>query len=609
MKSKKRTSFMLLFLVLAIYLGLLAMMLLVGRNISYSASGKPLTILKQSELDTGEGEKEQARTLIVYQDDADGKKGGREIKNMLKQMRIEYDRIPSEKFDPAVLERYDKLVLAVSFADALSGKEEAITAWVEEGNSLMFAFPPEYDKAFSEFEELLGIRRCRENKVVVKAFQCVDEFMPGGSRELSVSSPFESSLDVTLEEDCHVYLQSVQAEPIPLIWSRTVGKGTIVFDNLNFMEKAYRGFHCAAYSLMGKAVIWPVINGSTFYIDDFPSPVPQGDSYQIKQDYGMDIKDFYTQVWWRDICNLSRKYDIPYTGLIIEEYSNQTSGTFLRQTDTTRFIYFGNMLLRQGGELGIHGYNHMPLVLENFDYYGRYNSYRQWQSQEDMRHAISELLDFSHELFPEETFSVYVPPSNIISPEGRDMLTKDFSEVKCIASLYLSDKKDLAYATDFTVTEDGMILTPRIISGYVLEDYMRTAAMSELYLHCVNTHFQHPDDVLDVDRGANLGWEELYQRFEDYVNWLHTALPDLRPLTGSELAGAVQRYDAVDLKRTETESGIHVKLNDFSDEAWFYLRVNQGEIQDIGGGKSTKAADGLYLIQALEPEMDITIEE
>ncbi|MEI2660149.1 MAG: DUF2194 domain-containing protein [Bifidobacterium adolescentis] len=35
---------------------------------------------------------------------------------------------------------------------------------------------------------------------------------------------------------------------------------------------------------------------------------------------------------------------------------------------------------------------------------------------------------------------------------------------------------------------------------------MRLAAESELNMHFVSTHFMHPDDMLDPDRGAKEGW-------------------------------------------------------------------------------------------------------
>ena len=602
---RKRSRFFGLFIIWFTLMFLLAIVFFVGRNIVYSSKDREIEILPEKSFEKNRIIQEETTTLVLYQGSQDGRKGKNEICAMLKQMKTPFKKKNIDGYLPEMLDEYEKIILVVTDREVLVPKMADLRSWVRAGNSLMFALPMELKDA-EEIKELMGITYLPKDEwSTVKGFTCQEDFMPGGSRELSISTPYESSLNAEVSDECEVYMTSTGKKEVPLIWKRDYGKGEVVVDNLGFMEKAYRGFHCAAYTLMGDYNVWPVINGSVFYIDDFPSPVPPGDSYQIREDYGMDIKDFYTQIWWRDISNLSRKYNFPYTGLIIEMYSNQISGELPRQTDTTRFEYFGNMLLEMGGELGLHGYNHMPLVLEDFDYLNKYESYHQWISEDEIRASIKELLSFCHELFPTEKFQVYVPPSNIISKEGRNILAEDFPEVKCIASLYLPDQNDVSFATNFEITDDGLIETPRITSGYVLEDYMRTAALSELYLHCVNTHFQHPDDVLDVDRGANLGWQELYDRFEDYVDWLYNALPQIRSLTGSELAGAVQRYDHVEIQRKEKAGGIQVTLGGFADEAWLYLKMNSGKPQEIEGGTITKVADGLYLIHATSSEVNI----
>ena len=57
---------------------------------------------------------------------------------------------------------------------------------------------------------------------------------------------------------------------------------------------------------------------------------------------------------------------------------------------------------------------------------------------------------------------------------------------------------------NFEVAKDGIVEQPRIISGAIIDNYMKMAALSELNMHFVNSHFIHPDDLLDEDRGAAL---------------------------------------------------------------------------------------------------------
>ena len=86
-------------------------------------------------------------------------------------------------------------------------------------------------------------------------------------------------------------------------------------------------------------------------------------------------------------------------GLVIENYEDDTTGATKPQTDTSRFSYFGNCILRQGGELGYHGYNHQPLCLDDVDY-GDEFSYNTWPGLDAMDASFRELLRFCRQLYP-----------------------------------------------------------------------------------------------------------------------------------------------------------------------------------------------------------------
>ncbi len=113
---------------------------------------------------------------------------------------------------------------------------------------------------------------------------------------------------------------------------------------------------------------------------------------------------------------------------------------------------------------------------------------------------MKELVQFLMNCNPSVEKSVHVPPSNVLSPEGRAKYwTHEIMEVKTIASTYFH----LVYAQEFEWAVDGMVGTLR---DFVIIDDFIIAAFSELNLHFVNSHV-HPDDPLDTDRGAELGLE------------------------------------------------------------------------------------------------------
>ena len=585
---------------------LMFVLITAARNVTYTATGPSLALLDvdKSQLEHAEGE---AECLLLYEDDAAGIMGYQEMSAVLEQMKVRFDALECAQA-PEELGAYRYLVLSITHYQHLGELLGEVKSWVKAGGNLMILYPPENNGSFESLYGILGIQDWGGSAVYVDAIQFADDFLLGGdTRTYPIIDAYESSMGASLENDCEVFAQSVAEHPVPIIWRRNVGEGTVVVDNLGFLAKGYRGLHASAYSLLGDTCIYPVINAAAFYIDDFPSPVPSGTAEYILRDYNLSIKDFYTSKWWTDVYNLAQKYGIRYTGMVIEQYSDQVSGVFERNTDQERYLYFGNMLLDAGGEIGLHGYNHMPLVLENFDYKDLFDSYKQWSGEQEMVEALTELNGFCAELYPDRPFQVYVPPSNIISEEGIAVLTEHFPDIKAIASVYLPG--NLAYEQEYRVEDNGIISTPRVIAGYALDDYMRLVALSELNFHLVSSHFQHPDDVLDVDRGAELGWARLFENLADYVDWLYTSVPQIRSMTGSEIAAAVQRYDYIEMTRTDTEQGLALDLTNFHDEAWFLLRLNDAQqIAEVSGGEITQLNDTLYLICASAERVEIRFE-
>ena len=320
--------------------------------------------------------------------------------------------------------------------------------------------------------------------------------MLGGGERYEFSDSFDSSLSVSLRETAHVWAKTGDAGT-PLIWSNDCGSGHTVVCNIGIYDKVMRGFYASAISLLGEATAYPVINSAVFYLDDFPSPVPSGDGTYIKRDYGLSVADFYAKVWWPDLQKLAQKYGIRYTGVMIENYEDAVNQTEpARQADTTQFRYFGGMLLQMGGELGFHGYNHQPLALWDTDY-GTLYVYKTWKNKETLVASLNELIAFQDEVLPNAHGSVYVPPSNILSARARQLIGTDVPRIKTIASTYFEDGTDLPYVQEFGVASDGIVEQPRIVSGGMVDDsYMRLAAVSELNMHYVSTHFMHPDDLL-----------------------------------------------------------------------------------------------------------------
>jgi hypothetical protein len=141
-----------------------------------------------------------------------------------------------------------------------------------------------------------------------------------------------------------------------------------------------------------------------------------------------------------------------------------------------------------------------------------------------------------------------------------------------------------------------------------MDKFQNIVAISELNMHLVNSHFTHPDDARDAERGALLGWEEMKRRFDDFLSWLYTSAPTLRNTTGTEASAAVQRYVAAVPHTVVGEGNVTITIDNFYDDAQLLVRFNTGTPVDVQGGTLTHMTGDLYLLAATQSVVEITLE-
>lgn len=610
-----RFRWMGLLVVWAVFIAMAAVLLVERAGVQYSAGQHKLGMLAANDAVPASSAifGQKPTCLVITDSDQAGVEDVKEqFVQILLDMKIAHrdvdiatdgaDAIPS-------LTSFDRVIVLMPSLDGLGTHLTDLMSWVSAGGSLMLGMTPDNSNCLQAVASKLGIESAGYDYATAESIVPSEDFMLGGGERYEFSDPFDSSLSVSLRETAHVWARTGDAGT-PLIWSNDCGSGHTVVCNIGIYDKVMRGFYASAISLLGDATAYPVINSAVFYLDDFPSPVPSGDGTYIKRDYGLSIADFYTKAWWPDLQKLAQKYGIRYTGVMIENYEDAVNQTEpARQPDTTQFRYFGGMLLQMGGELGFHGYNHQPLALWDTDC-GTLYDYKTWKNKETLVASLNELIAFQDEVLPNAHGSVYVPPSNILSVRARKLIGTDVPRIKTIASTYFEDGTDLPYVQEFGVASDGIVEQPRIVSGGMVDDsYMRLAAVSELNMHYVSTHFMHPDDLLDPDRGAKEGWEIYKGGLVDYLEWLTKSAPDLRRQTGSECSGAIQRFSSVTVSVDTSADAWTLSLGNFHDEAWLMFRANNGEPGAVTDGELTHLTGNLYLLKANDKTLTIERKE
>lgn len=592
----------------AMFMAIALVLLVESLGVHYGATRFDITYLDRDKAipaaDAIAGEK--ATNLLVIDSSQEGVS---DAESMLDRVLLDM-KVPTVTVDLAqgdeipTLKQYQTMVIAMPNLDPLGEHVLQIMQWVKKGGGVMFAMTPEKTGYLDVIGPQIGIESSAYKYVVTEGITPSKDFMLGGGQTYMFSDPFKSSLSVALNDRAQVEAVSSDGRT-PLVWRSSVESGTAVMCNIGIYVKMVRGFYASAFSLLSSAMAYPVINSAAFYLDDFPSPVPSGNGKYIKRDYNMSISEFYSQVWWPDLVRLAERYGIRFTGVMIENYGDDTKNDPVRQTDNTQFEYYGGLLLRQNGEIGYHGYNHQPLVLPNTDYGNEY-TYVQWPNRKAIVDSLNELIAFQKTVLPAATSSVYVPPSNILSSEGRKIIGEDVPQIRAIASMAFPPDSSLEYVQEFGVAADGVVEAPRIVSGSMVNNsYMRLAAVSELNMHYVSTHFMHPDDLLDEDRGAKEGWETYRKGLEDYLDWLEQSAPSIRMQTGTECAAAVQRFSGLTVSMATSDDSWDLHLGNLIDQGWLMFRANNGTPGRVRGGSLTKLTGNLYLLKATSATVHI----
>ncbi len=536
--------------------------------------------------------------LILYRSaDAFETVSKQTLADTLHAMRIAYRAVDLTMDPLPSLDDVSMLLTCCRDLEPFENDLEKLIKWIEEGGKFGMMMTPVVDASFRVLHRKLGISDMGTEYRLYDSLCYTSGLLPLWGDRVFDHHLQDYALTVRLEPDCTVHMQSGDSVKTPLLWERTVGKGRIaVLNNFLLSGKDSRGFAAAVLFALEDTVIYPIMNAGMVYVDDFPAPQPEGFNETLLKEYGYDIQGMFRNRWWPDMKSLTWEYGLRYTGVLVETYNETVMPPFEpEKTDGSLIKFFASELLQSGGEIGLHGYNHMPLCPPGFPY--RDEAYVTWTSPEHMRAGIRELVRYGKKMIPNAAFLTYVPPSNYLSDEGRAALLAAVPNLRVISGLYLNEEGTAALVQEFREEEDGTISVPRISSGFAEDGYTSFVIAQELMLRGVFSHFIHPDDILDEARGASLGWNAMYRDFSSLIASIVSTYPKLRFSTATEGAAAVQRYDRLGLSREETEEGLTVTLTNFYDTAWVALRTRR-TIGSVEGGELFAVSGGLYWIRA-----------
>jgi hypothetical protein len=502
---------------------------------------------------------------------------------------------------PVNLDSYKMVILTFEDIDQISDINQ-IESYVDNGGKFFFAIRPDMDRAFYKLYRKLGIYEAG-TFVDAKGIELTSNILIN-RKGLKVKDMLNSSIFISLDERSTIYAKAFSSD-LPLLWDVKYGKGKfMVFNGTMLSAKDSRGFVAGAISLLQEDFMYPILNMKIAYLDDFPAPVPQGYNEKIFNELKLDIPTFYRNVWWPFIQRQSAKYNLKYTGVVIETYNNKVTTPFDSEHETeNHLVTYGRELLKMGGEIGVHGYNHQSLVTTQ----SRVNhlDYRAWPNVENMVSALIQVRSHINQTFPGYTLATYVPPSNIMDEDGVQALLNAIPTISNISSIYIPDDEMKAFVQEFEV-KGNIIHLPRISSGHDFSPYSQWSISNGITSIGVFSHFIHPDDILDENRGSTYSWREMSEGLNHIFKDIYKYYPWLISMTASEASQNLEQYSQIDIYIEDKYDKKIGYINNFGGEVSFILRTNK-KIGQVKGCNVEKIDDGIFHVRAKKEIFEIEL--
>lgn len=503
---------------------------------------------------------------------------------------------------PEIDRRYIGVIVTTGNIGAVAALPQ-IDQYVADGGTALFLDGLSDTGMPAGFAERIGVRRFGESYTREGIHMTSDLIF--GVQSIGVSGRSYQTTTAAVSLDSAVQIHAAADDGTPLVWEMPSGAGKyVVYNGQRMADKPNVGLLAGILSLTSDTYVYPTVGAKVFIIDDFPAPVPEGIFPRLYDEVHLTTADFYRNVWWPQMLANAKRYGFKYTGVVIETYGNQVKGPFAPMSDRyTRsyLIAYGRELLKSGGELGIHGYNHQPLAPAGYNQ--EHLDYTPWASPEDMKESLRELRRYIASAYPDYAIRTYVPPSNILSPEGKAALKEVFPDLNNISSLYTGLPEDRAYYQDFQRNPDGTFELPRVSSGYVVHEDMLWDVVNVINAIGIVSHFVHPDEIF-YEESANTTWQEMNKGMDAFMKFTKEKYGWLKGVTSSEEAAMLGAYFDLDCRIERDGDEMRIISWNYRTPPRYILRTHK-KPEAVAGCTVENIGQAAYIVEVKEPTAEI----
>lgn len=463
--------------------------------------------------------------------------------------------------------------------------------YAAEGTSLVFASLPE-PKVIQENQELmslLGIRELRKEQTSVTGIHLYKGFLLGGEMiyQGEDEKEDEKRQDMQLKMPWYVlgsgtkiYMKGLPSEQVDVeehpavIWRRSLDGAYVFAVNGDYMEDSTGlGILSAMLAEVNTYTIYPVVNAQNLVLANYPALALEN-SGQLVQYYSQSLRGVFRDILWPDITTVFHQGNLGLTCMIAPQLDYEDNNL----PDQVQFIFYMKALNELSAEAGLSGYS---------------------RSETGMADKLAQDFNFMNQNGLEYQFTSFYAGGLDDSQISAALGWGDLDRIRTIVVPNEGSSELVGYYSETATRQQAV--TDGLHNTYRGDFRVRSAQTALAYNNVLVDMVQlaYPESQEDT-------WETLSTGFSSDIPHFKELFPAFSGTTVSESDGRIRNFLALDYAHSRQGETVTIRHTG-EGPVWFILRVNHGSAGDASGGKCQRIEDGVYLIEAQEKEVTVTI--
>lgn len=473
----------------------------------------------------------------------------------------------------------------------------ALMKYADKGVNMVFANLPEPSVISNNLSLriLLGIYAVREASVSVEGVTLFDNFLLGG---MTIYKPINQSeeemqdlvLDIPwyttysgvkrymmgiLNKDDYGGKDVLKDEDLPaIIWRNSLKDAKIFVVNGGYMDDVTAlGLYSAMVYEMNSYSLYPVVNAQNLAVVNFAALSSEYDD-KMQSLYSRSQKAVFQEIIWPMLCSVYQKTgNIPT--LYVSPKMDYSGG---EKPDDERLVFYMKQMREVNAENG--------LTLSH-------------NSQASLDEKLEKDVEFYNENIPDYKFLT--------------LYSENDGDYKAVM-----DNENLDSVQTVLLGRDCTAAPVGYVSDSVTAQYATAAGFDHLYsdnlrLKSLETCLGYSSILLDLEsivnpQGDDDRWEKQIERFASYTSTFWKPFSAFEKTSMSTSDKRVRQLLNEDYTQSREGNVISLKISEVEDKAYFILRTHRESIASVSGGTYKKIEDNAYLIEALQTDVEITLE-